>query len=767
MNGSKVDIVGEKDLIKAVENFGGTPQSTIDNAVAQMWGGKTDNLIKLLAATTDGNTTLDAVKDAQIGQEPNPQPTDGAILVGGGGNNVLSAGPGNDLLEGGAGNDTLIAGSGSDLMFGGSGDDTFQMYNSQGGLKGNHWLDGGTGTDTADYSKSADALTVTIAAANGYSVPNNPFSDHIVKVADAGTSGNDQLMSVEKINLGSGANTVNVFNTVNVGSVRGMVPDSDPVTVDLGGKADGPTDTVDFSQYGKEVFLGPGANGAIELFLTPNYSITTNYSFKNFTRLRLSPDNSDDVTLTGPGAAALQELDAGNGSNVRIDSDVKNLKVNLGSGTYKIKHLGEGSIVNESSGIGKAGNAGKLTQVISDDILITGATATNTVITTADGHVEHGAVGSLNSESGWIVGPDGVRYGLDTQGDLEIKNALGDITTVTDYQGGYNVGLSQQTAGIFVGRASVNAYRLLEPKPDTPFNNIGTTFEMGRALWFTESGFGGNQGSSGGTGGSSGGSGDSSGGSSGGSGDSSGGTGGPSGGTGGSSGGTQGGSSGGPQGAQDAAAGVLVLDLDGSGIRLTAKSGAAPMFDMFGTGFAVHTGWVQPSTGLLVIQNADGSVSNIHNLVGGDGNAGFAALAQYDANGDGVIDANDPIYSQLRVWQDSNGNGSVNSGELMTLAQAGIASITIASTPQSGDTIAGNQITATGTFTRADGTTGTIADASFATDAFESHYRGNTTVSAAAAALPNLKGYGTLTDLQIAATLDPALIGTVNVSLSN
>ena len=96
-----------------------------------------------------------------------------------------------------------------------------------------------------------------------------------------------------------------------------------------------------------------------------------------------------------------------------------------------------------------------------------------------------------------------------------------------------------------------------------------------------------------------------------------------------------------------------------------------------------------------------------------------------------------------------------------------IASINIASTPESQDTIAGNQITATGTFTWADGSTGTIADASFATDAFDSAYLGDTTVSAAAAALPNLKGYGTLTDLQVAATLDPTLIDTVNVNLSN
>jgi hypothetical protein len=76
----------------------------------------------------------------------------------------------------------------------------------------------------------------------------------------------------------------------------------------------------------------------------------------------------------------------------------------------------------------------------------------------------------------------------------------------------------------------------------------------------------------------------------------------------------------------------------------------------------------------------------------------------------------------------------VDPGELETLAQAGITSIAVASTAQSGDTIAGNTVNATGTFTFANGTTGTVADVSFAIDPFHSQYLGNTRVSAAAAA---------------------------------
>jgi hypothetical protein len=71
------------------------------------------------------------------------------------------------------------------------------------------------------------------------------------------------------------------------------------------------------------------------------------------------------------------------------------------------------------------------------------------------------------------------------------------------------------------------------------------------------------------------------------------------------------------------------------------------MFDMNGTGFAVHTGWTQPGTGLLVLQDANGQVKNINQLIGGENNSGFAALAQYDTNHDGVIDANDPMFPSL------------------------------------------------------------------------------------------------------------------------
>ena len=86
----------------------------------------------------------------------------------------------------------------------------------------------------------------------------------------------------------------------------------------------------------------------------------------------------------------------------------------------------------------------------------------------------------------------------------------------------------------------------------------------------------------------------------------------------------------------------------------------------------------------------------------------------------------------------------VDPGELETLAQAGITSINVASTAQTGLSIAANTVSATGIFTRSDGSTGAIDDVSFTIDPFHSRYLGDTSVSAAAAAMPNRKGYGTL-----------------------
>jgi serralysin len=215
--GAQVDIIGKKTLTDAVSRFGEFSRASVDDAVDRLWAGNTDHVIKLVAATKDIAVTLDAVADAQIGQQPNPLPIDGAMLVGAGGNDRIVGAKGNDLLIGGKGEDTLIGGRGDDLMFGGAGKDTFKGYDQTTpppqddaqatGYEGNDWMDGGAGEDTVDYSRLPNAVMYTISE-------ERIGSNVVVKITDPATdttpASTDYLVSVEKVKLTDKADTIKV-----------------------------------------------------------------------------------------------------------------------------------------------------------------------------------------------------------------------------------------------------------------------------------------------------------------------------------------------------------------------------------------------------------------------------------------------------------------------------------------------------------------------------------------------------------------------------
>src|SRR4029077_5915698 len=60
---------------------------------------------------------------------------------------------------------------------------------------------------------------------------------------------------------------------------------------------------------------------------------------------------------------------------------------------------------------------------------------------------------------------------------------------------------------------------------------------------------------------------------------------------------------------------------------------------------------------------------------GGRASNGFVALAQYDWNGDGIIDADDPVWSALLLWVDTNHNGVSEPNELRHITQSSITAI--------------------------------------------------------------------------------------------
>jgi hypothetical protein len=170
-----------------------------------------------------------------------------------------------------------------------------------------------------------------------------------------------------------------------------------------------------------------------------------------------------------------------------------------------------------------------------------------------------------------------------------------------------------------------------------------------------------------------------------------------------------------------APAAPIALDLNGDGVHYLAAD-AGVTFD-YGDGHKVATAWVDSHDGLLAIDaNNNGKVDNGTEIVfGANGQTDLQGLAaQYDTNHDGVLDAHDAAFAQFGVWQDANSNGVSDAGEFKTLTELGITSISLTGNGQVG-TSANGDVTVFGetTFTRTDGTTGTVADVAFATSALQ------------------------------------------------
>jgi serine-aspartate repeat-containing protein C/D/E len=130
---------------------------------------------------------------------------------------------------------------------------------------------------------------------------------------------------------------------------------------------------------------------------------------------------------------------------------------------------------------------------------------------------------------------------------------------------------------------------------------------------------------------------------------------------------------------RDAAITPIAIDLDGDGIHTVSRANSGGTFDLFGNGAGIHSGWLSGGDGFLAVdKNGNGAVDSIHELFGGMAKgAGFANLAAYDSNHDGVVDKSDANFADLLIWRDANGNHQTDAGELNSLAAHGIASLAV------------------------------------------------------------------------------------------
>lgn len=127
----------------------------------------------------------------------------------------------------------------------------------------------------------------------------------------------------------------------------------------------------------------------------------------------------------------------------------------------------------------------------------------------------------------------------------------------------------------------------------------------------------------------------------------------------------------------------IILNLGGGYHLSLLKDGV--QFNFYGDGLR-QVSWPEPgaNNGFLVLPDVTGMVSTARQMFGNQAGYanGFLQLAQYDTleeggNNDGIIDRQDRIWSELRVWVDSNHDGISQPGELSTLDELGIDSFSL------------------------------------------------------------------------------------------
>ena len=130
----------------------------------------------------------------------------------------------------------------------------------------------------------------------------------------------------------------------------------------------------------------------------------------------------------------------------------------------------------------------------------------------------------------------------------------------------------------------------------------------------------------------------------------------------------------------------IVLEFSES-LRTLSPSEANVKFDLNANGRPEQTGWINgKTTAFLALPNAQGAIENGQQLFGQatpikgtdrTASNGYEALAQYDADGSGMIDAKDPIFKKLVVWFDRNQDGVAQKSEMEKLSTAGVTKLAV------------------------------------------------------------------------------------------
>ncbi|WP_247537001.1 hypothetical protein [Ralstonia pseudosolanacearum] len=224
----------------------------------------------------------------------------------------------------------------------------------------------------------------------------------------------------------------------------------------------------------------------------------------------------------------------------------------------------------------------------------------------------------------------------------------------------------------------------------------------------------------------------------------------------------------------------LAIDLTGNGIKTVGASQSGVMFDTTGSGNTVSTGWIAEGTGWLAYSPSGATTLTSETQLFGAASLlpngkyatdGFQALSLLDSNGDGVIDAKDPEFANLRVWVGAPSSGSSDpnmpAGQMLTLQQLGIVSISLNEQPAwintGGTGVEVNTESSYATVTWSDGHQTTIGAVNLTGNPFYQNLATpaqlQTSGDDAANAIPLVQGSGAMYNTRTAAQLSPSFSG--------
>ena len=185
----------------------------------------------------------------------------------------------------------------------------------------------------------------------------------------------------------------------------------------------------------------------------------------------------------------------------------------------------------------------------------------------------------------------------------------------------------------------------------------------------------------------------------------------------------------------------IIFDLNNDGKLETIDITNGIYIDYANDGFAEASAWVGRNDGILVVDsNNNDEIDNGTELVTADN------IAEYDTNEDGIIDSNDTNFNNLKILKGDS--------TLLSLAEAGIASINLSTTQVGIPDENGNEQVYEATYTKADGTTGKYGEFLLNTDTTSSVATEWIEETSAISVLPDLVGKGSVYSLHQAMLRD-------------